>query len=73
MTKLSAYPDASEFDSFITWPVLEEALTQHMAKMEEMRRRKEVGRFVFIFSLARRQIVAKRNYCKQFDHGILKK
>ena len=43
MKKLAGYPDASEFDTFITWPVLEEALTQHMAKMEEMQRRKEVG------------------------------
>lgn len=35
--KLSDYPDASEFDTYITWPVLEEALSQHMKKMEELR------------------------------------
>ncbi|XP_039267396.2 uncharacterized protein LOC120342576 isoform X1 [Styela clava] len=34
--KLSGYPDASEFENYITWPVLEEALSQHMKKMEEL-------------------------------------
>jgi len=50
MTKLLAYPDASEFDTFITWPVLEEALTQHMAKMEEMQRKKEVEKIKISFT-----------------------
>lgn len=34
--KLGKYPDPSDFDTYITWPVLEEALSQHMKKMEEL-------------------------------------
>lgn len=39
-SKLDGYPDASEFDSYITWPVLEEALSQHMKKMEDLQKAK---------------------------------
>ncbi|XP_078483875.1 uncharacterized protein LOC100186493 isoform X4 [Ciona intestinalis] len=40
-SKLSKYPDASEFETYITWPVLEEALGQHMKKIEDLQRQKD--------------------------------
>nr|XP_002126785.1 glutamine-rich protein 2 isoform X5 [Ciona intestinalis] len=40
-SKLSKYPDASEFETYITWPVLEEALSQHMKKIEDLQRQKD--------------------------------
>lgn len=41
--KLGRYPDPSEFDTYITWPVLEEALSQHMKKMEELQQAKDTA------------------------------
>ncbi|XP_076803838.1 uncharacterized protein LOC143447533 isoform X2 [Clavelina lepadiformis] len=42
-SKLRQYPDASEFENYITWPVLEEALSQHMKKIEELQKQKEIA------------------------------